>query len=128
MTVGPSVVALPAVATAHATARGTDDHAADPIETVAGDAAIDAPARSLSPLQPAYPAAAAAAGIEAVVRVEILIDPTGAVLEARPLDHVGYGLEDAAVRALRSARFTPPRRHGHPVRVRMIWSLAFRLT
>ena len=125
MSVGPAAVALPA--SAAAAAHPADVLAAD-VETVLGDSAIDSPARSLSQPHPVYPAAAAAAGIEATIRVEILIDPSGVVLEARPLDHVGYGLEDAAARALRNTRFTPPRRHGRPVRVRLVWSYDFRLT
>jgi len=39
----------------------------------------------------------------------------------------GYGLDEEAVRAMRAYRFSPARRDGLPVRVRMPWTVQFRL-
>ena len=54
------------------------------------------------------------------------LDMTPGVL-ARALTHVGYGLDEAALRAIRAYRFSPARRAGRPVPVRMRWSVQFRL-
>ena len=51
----------------------------------------------------------------------------GRVLEARSLSHHGYGLDEAAERAIRTWQFSPALRDGHPVRVRMRWTVQFRL-
>jgi hypothetical protein len=51
----------------------------------------------------------------------------GVVVSARALGRVGYGLEEAAVRSIRGYRFEPARRTGHPVAVRMRWTMRFEL-
>ena len=76
---------------------------------------------------PSYTAAAEAAGIEAELPFEIVVDRTGAVQSARPLTHVGYGLDEAAALALRSYRFVPAQQAHQPVAVRMRWVVRFQL-
>jgi TonB family protein len=76
---------------------------------------------------PPYPAAAAAAGIEVNVPVAIVIGVDGAVEDARAQGQFGYGLEEAATKAVRSYRFSRGLRGGKPVRVRMTWTVMFRL-
>lgn len=76
---------------------------------------------------PVYPAAARAAQIELDVPVEIVVSPAGNVVDARILHHVGYGLDEATIEAIRSYRFTPAQRDGHAVAVRMRWTMQFRL-
>ena len=88
---------------------------------------VDRAARLATALALVYPADARSQGIEADVTVEIVVDETGRVLDAHPLRRVGYGLDDAAVTALRSARFQPAERHGRRVRVRMPWHVRFAL-
>jgi TonB family protein len=91
------------------------------------ESAVSAPARVLSTVAVVYPPEARAAEIERDVALAIVVDPAGAVVEARPLSHEGYGLEDAAARAVRSYRFSPAQRDGRAVRVRMRWTVQFRL-
>lgn len=74
-----------------------------------------------------YPAAAREAEIEVDVPVEIVVDTSGAVIAARSITHSGYGLDEAALRAVRAYRFSPAQRAGAPVRVRMRWVVQFRL-
>ena len=74
-----------------------------------------------------YPSAARRAEIEADVQVQILVDSDGRVVEARSLSRDGYGLDEAAVQAIRAYRFSPALRDGRPVRVRMRWTVQFRL-
>lgn len=55
----------------------------------------------------AYPPEALAAGLEAVVPLELLIDETGQVADARVIEPVGDGFDEAALLAIRAFRFTP---------------------
>ncbi len=95
-------------------------------EPLAQDA-VDSQARLVTGLAPAYPDAARAEGIEGDVRVELVVDTSGTVESARVLGGVGHGLDEAALRAVRQFRFAPASKAGHPVRVRMAWSVQFRL-
>jgi TonB family protein len=74
-----------------------------------------------------YPAEARAAEVEADVAVEIVVDSRGRVSEARALATTGYGLDQAALCAVRAYRFSPAQRSGRAVRVRMRWNVQFRL-
>ena len=111
---------------------------ASPLATGSGDGAsavgdvltekdVSVSARPVLSSEPPYPSDARRADIEADVPVQILVDTGGRVLEARSLSHHGYGLEEAAVQAIRTWRFSPALRGGHPVRVRMRWTVQFRL-
>jgi TonB family protein len=74
-----------------------------------------------------YPKAARAAEIEADIPVDIVVDATGHVVEARVPKPVGFGLDEAAVDTLRRTHFHPAQRHGRSVAVRMRWTMQFRL-
>jgi protein TonB len=89
--------------------------------------AVDRPATLLSGHPPAYTREAESAGIEADVPLEIVVDDRGIVLAARALQHVGYGLDEEALKSVRGFRFTPARSAGHPVAVRMQWRMRFEL-
>ena len=67
------------------------------------------------------------AEIESDFPVEIVVDSDGSVAAARAVNRVGYGLDEAALRAIREYRFSPALRAGRPVRVRMRWTVQFRL-
>jgi protein TonB len=101
--------------------------AADGGETTYGEAGVNVPARLVAGVPPSYPEAARAAEMEADVPVEIVVSARGEVIESRLLTRVGYGLDESAVRAVRSYRFSPAMRDGRAVRVRMRWSVLFRL-
>jgi protein TonB len=88
---------------------------------------VDGPARLVHGLAPSYPEAARAAGIEGDVRLELIVGLSGAVESARVVGGVGHGLDEAALRAVRQFRFAPATKDGHAVRVRMGWSMQFRL-
>ena len=75
----------------------------------------------------AYPPRARAAEIELDVPMEIVVDALGRVSEARVLRRSGYGLDEAAGRAVRAYRFSPAWRAGRAVAVRMRWMVQFRL-
>jgi periplasmic protein TonB len=91
------------------------------------ESTVAVPAKLRAGVPPAYTAAALAAGVESDVPLEIVIDAAGAVVSARPLEHVGYGLDQAALRSVQSYRFSPAQRRGHAVAVRMHWVMRFQL-
>jgi protein TonB len=94
---------------------------------VLGEGDVDAPARLLAPGPLAYPPAARQAEIEADLPLDIVVDVTGRVVSARAARHAGFGLDDAALRAIRAYRFSPALRGGRAVPVRMRWTVQFRL-
>lgn len=90
-------------------------------------ASVDAQARLVRGLAPEYPDDARASGIEGDVGLELVVGLSGAVETARVVRGVGHGLDEAALRAARQFRFAPATRGGRAVRVRMGWSVQFRL-
>jgi len=68
--------------------------------------------KPLSVPQPVYTDAARAAGIEGRVRVELTVDESGRVVQVKVLQGLGYGLDEAALAAARSATFTAAQRCG----------------
>jgi protein TonB len=92
-----------------------------------GEHEVSVGAKLLSGAPPPYPASAEAAGIEASVPVELVIDDQGSVRSAVATSHVGYGLDEAALAAVRTYRFAPARRDGRVVAVRMRWIVHFEL-
>ena len=91
------------------------------------EAGVSSRARLLEGTPPEYPPAARAAAVEADLPLEIVVDASGAVVDARLLRHAGYGLDEAALRAVRGYRFIPAQRAGRGVSVRMRWVVDFRL-
>jgi TonB family protein len=72
--------------------------------------------KAVSKPQPAYPAAARAAGVTGRVVVHVEIGEGGDVATAEAIDGPSL-LRDAAEEAARQARFSPTRLSGEPVRV-----------
>lgn len=68
--------------------------------------------RPRSIVKPAYTDDARASQVEGVVRVEITIDPTGQVVDAKLLRGLGHGLDEAALAAARQMTFEPGTRCG----------------
>ncbi len=137
--IAATAAALPHFALAPATVTASSAGAPSPTGTSGGEAgassttttfgesAVDVPARLVSRGQLSYPDAARLAEIEADVPLDIVVDTTGKVVEARAALHVGYGLDQAATNAIFGYRFSPALRGGRPVRVRMRWAVVFRL-
>jgi protein TonB len=109
---------------AAATSAGAGGAGAEPVLDAA---AVDQPATLLSHPPAVYPPVARRAEVEGDVTLEIVVDANGVVSRASVLSDHGYGLDAAALQAVRAYRFSPARRAGRPVRVRMRWSVQFRL-
>ena len=89
--------------------------------------AVDGQARLVLGLAPSYPDGARAEGVEGDVQLELVVGLSGAVESARVVRGIGHGLDESALRAVRQFRFAPATKAGRPVRVRMAWSVQFRL-
>jgi periplasmic protein TonB len=77
--------------------------------------------------QPSYTPAAREANVQGKVRVEVSIDAGGHVSTARLLAGLGYGLDEAALAAARSATFTPATKCGRPTATTFVIAMRFSL-
>ncbi len=75
-----------------------------------------------------YPAIARRAGIQGRVYVFAFINDKGEVTKTEVLKGIGAGCDEAAMAAVRKARFTPGRQRGKPVNVRISILIHFQLT
>jgi protein TonB len=126
-------VGVPSFTMALGSPAGDASGTARPVDAAGDDAdavpeeGVSTPARLARGGAPLYPQLAREKGVEADVPLEIVISPSGAVESARALSHPGYGLEQAALQGVRSYRFSPAIQGDRPVRVRMRWTVEFRL-
>jgi periplasmic protein TonB len=103
-----------------------DDHGDAAGDTLA-EQQVDAPARLLHGGTPIYPSDARSDGIEADVKLELVVSAAGKVEDVKLVRPAGHGLDEAAMIAAREYRFSPASKGGHAVRVRMSWAVQFRL-
>ena len=91
-------------------------------------ARVDAPPRPRREIRPDYPRGARQRGEQGDVTVELTVDAAGAVAAVRVVAPSGFSeLDEAAVRAVRAARFTPARSDGAAVSSTARLTLNFRL-
>jgi TonB family protein len=88
---------------------------------------ISSPPQLLESFKPQYPREARDRNIEGAVRVEILIDRQGAVRDAKVIQGLGYGTEEAALEAARRLRFKPAEASGQAVAVKIQFVINFEL-
>ena len=117
------VTALTKIATAQATTLTSGPGEPDAAGVYRVGGAVSAPPRLDVPQ---YPADAQAAGIKGVVVAEVVIDPTGRVMDARVVQSIPL-LDDAALKAVRNWQFTPTVVNGQAVPVRMNVTVNFSL-
>ena len=77
-------------------------------------------------LRPNYPETAARAEAEATVDVQLEIDERGEVSRAEVVRWAGFGLDEAALSTVRQLHFSPARRHGQAVPMRVLLRYNFR--
>ena len=105
--------------------ENTGPAALDVVEVERGPRAMRQP--SAEELRALYPEEARREGLEADVKLELVVDEEGRVAEVKVLRAAGNGFDEAAVRAARGLAFSPATRGGRPVPVRIPWTLKFRL-
>lgn len=76
---------------------------------------------------PDYPPMALRAEIEGIVGVMIIVDTTGRVSDAKVIKSLHDALDAAALKAVRTWKFTPARQRDKPVSVRMEIPIRFTL-
>jgi periplasmic protein TonB len=84
-------------------------------------------ARPISLVRPSYTDEARRAHVEGRVRIELAVDEHGDVTDARILDGLGYGLDEAALEAARKLRFEPALRCSHRVAAPFVIAMRFML-
>jgi len=96
-------------------------------DSPAPEGVLTRPPAVLESIQPEYPEAARAAGLQAEVALEIDISEKGEVLDARVLQPVGNGFDEAALTAARALRFQPAEIDGRPAAVRIEYRFNFEM-
>ena len=64
-------------------------------------------------------------GLNGKVVVEAVIDENGNVLDAKVIKELGGGLDEEALNAVLSTKFTPGKQRGKPVKVKMVIPIKF---
>jgi len=73
-----------------------------------------------------YPVEAKRLGIEGVVRLKLGIDEHGNVVYAKVVEKAGHGFDEAAVKAMKQAKFKPAKTSdGRAVPCTIIWGYRF---
>jgi protein TonB len=103
--------ASPLLAAQQAAVQGTDGPVADAVASE-----YDVPPKLVKQAKPRYPDAAFRKRLEGTVKLEFIVELDGKAGSIRVLESVP-GLDDAAVKCVRSWRFEPATRQGIPVRV-----------
>lgn len=93
------------------------------------DGKFDVAPAVYSRIKPEYPLSARQAKVEGDVGCELLVSKRGRVLEAAVVSSSGHKeIDDAAVKALRAARFSPATKRGRPVEARVRLVVEFNLS
>jgi TonB family protein len=77
--------------------------------------------------KPEYPEVAKKAGIQGKVMVRTLVDEKGNVVRAEVAKGIGFGCDEAAVKAVKATKFNPGILKGSPVKVEIIIPIEFKL-
>lgn len=87
---------------------------------------VEAPVR-VAGLDPRYREIARRVGIEGLVIVEAIVNKRGSVENLKLVQGLGFGLDEAAMQAIRSWRFQPATLHGEPVSVYYTLTVNFQI-
>ena len=71
--------------------------------------------------------AALEAKFQGSVSIQLIVDTQGNPQDIRVVRHVGMGLEEKAIAAMRQYKFKPAMYQGHPVPVQMVYDVDFRV-
>ena len=74
-----------------------------------------------------YPEIAKKAGVEGKVFLQFVVDEKGNVVDPIVTRGIGAGCDEAAIKAMLEAKFTPGKQRGKPVKVKMSLPVTFRL-
>jgi protein TonB len=74
-----------------------------------------------------YPALAKKAGIEGKVYVLAFINENGSVDNTKIVKSLGGGCDEAVVTALKSAKFSPGKNNGVPIKMKLVLQFTFKM-
>lgn len=74
-----------------------------------------------------YPQSARDSGIEGKVYLMAYVDEEGTVLKCSVIRGIGFGCDEAAVKAVEASKFTPGKNSGNPVKVKFSMFVIFHL-
>lgn len=74
-----------------------------------------------------YPADAVKAGVQGKVYLMVFVNESGSVDEVKVIKGIGKGCEEAAVKAVKKASFSPGKAKGKDVKVKMAMAIEFKL-
>jgi len=77
--------------------------------------------------EPAFTDEARRANYQGNVSVQLIVDSQGNPQNVRLVSHLGMGLDDKAIEAVRQYKFKPAMYQGHPVAVQIIIDVDFHL-
>jgi periplasmic protein TonB len=78
-------------------------------------------------VDPEFTETARSANYQGTVSIQLIVDPQGNPQNVHIVRHLGMGLDDKAVQAVRQYKFRPAMYQGHPVAVQMIIDVDFHL-
>jgi periplasmic protein TonB len=78
-------------------------------------------------VEPEFTAQARQANYQGTVSIQLIVDSQGNPQDVRVTHHLGMGLDEKAIEAVRQYRFRPAMYQGHPVAVQMIVEVDFHL-
>jgi TonB family protein len=87
-------------------------------ESKRGEGAISPPKLIYSP-DPHYTVDARRAHVEGSVVLTLMVGTYGLPREIKVIRHLGYGLDEEAIKAVRTWRFEPAKKNGKPVPIRI---------
>jgi TonB family protein len=109
-----------------AEAENANSKSSQNVEAVSVGAVTSAP-RVLREKKISYPISARRAGVEGVVELKLVIDRDGHVQSAELVRGPGYGLDEAALSAIKEFIFSPAQIGDQTVAVRIIYKYRFKL-
>jgi len=74
-----------------------------------------------------YPEIAKKAGVEGTVFLQFVVDENGNVVDPSVVKGIGAGCDEAALEAIKTAKFKPGKQRGKPVKVKFSLPVRFRL-
>ena len=83
--------------------------------------------RVIHSVDPAYTSEARAAKLEGIVSLRLIVDPQGNPQDIQVIRHLGMGLDEEALAAVRQYKFKAAMYQGHPVPVQMVVQVNFTL-
>ena len=83
--------------------------------------------RVIHSIVPDFSPEARAAKYQGIVSIQLIVDPEGNPEDIRVVRHLGMGLDEKAVEAVRQYKFKPAMYQGHPVPVQIVVDVNFTL-